>query len=95
MKASVKAGVKTGVKDGYRYSPMMLGGSPNIGESYDGPANRGNLVGVGRIKVDAQGNDIGRDYEAFDPTGNYTHSHIGDTQSGLDKVALFILKLLA
>lgn len=68
--------------DGFRYQPQYA--------SYDGSVEGGNrpigpVTQWNRIKLDAQGNPIGRDQEAFSPDGNYSHSWIESQGSWLDK----------
>ena len=68
--------------DGFRYQPQYA--------SYDGSVEGGNrplgpVTQWNRIKLDEQGNPIGRDQEAFSPDGNYSHSWIESQGSWLDK----------
>jgi hypothetical protein len=67
---------------GFRYQPQH--------SAYDGSMEGGNqpigpVTQFNRIKLDEQGNPIGRDQEAFKPDGNYSHSWIESGGSWLDK----------
>jgi hypothetical protein len=67
---------------GFRYQPQH--------SAYDGSMEGGNqpigpVTQFNRIKLDEQGNPIGRDQEAFKPDGNYSHSWIESEGSWLDK----------
>ncbi len=74
------------IKDGFEYRPYLDGYNGGMGESGDGVIRPGtNVTQWNRIKLGEDGKPIGRDWEAYDPSGKYGHTWIESTGTWMDK----------
>ncbi len=79
---------------GSRYRTDYTGAGGGMGDGGDGTSGRGAATQFNRIKLDDNGNPIGRDWEAYDPSGKFSHGWIESTGTFMDKNG-WMLPLLA